>query len=93
MKNSNLSKSKPPTAERCWGWNNLTKVVQSANEVWYLYSSALKKLTFSMKNEFGLIYCYFLSFQSYVFFDQLRNFGVFLMNVYEISGQIIIGGL
>ena len=92
MTNSNFSKSKPPTANPFWGWNNVTKVVQSTNKVWHLHSSVLKKSTFSIKNEFGLIYCYFLSFQRYVFFDQLRNFGVFQMNVYEISGQIIIGG-
>ena len=55
MTNSNFSKSKPPTAYRFWGWNNLAKVVQFTDKVWHLHSSVLKKLSFSIKNEFGSI--------------------------------------
>ena len=94
MKKSIFSKSKSPTANRYWGWNNLTKVAQSTNKVWRLHSSVLKKSTFSIKkNEFGLNYCYFLRFNVMIVFDQLRNFGGFLMGVHEIPAQIITGGL
>ena len=93
MKKTIFSKSRPPTANRYWGWNNLTKVVQFTGKVWHLHSSILKKSNFSIKNEFGLIYCYFWAFNVMSVFDQFRNFGVFLMSIHEISGQIIIGGL
>ena len=93
MKKSIFSKDKPPTANRYWGWNNLTKVVQSTDKAWHLDSLISKKIDFFDKNEFGLIYRYFWAFNDMSVFDQLCNFGVFLMSEHEIFGQIIIGGL
>ena len=65
IKKSIFSKSKSPTANRYWGWNNLTKVVQSTNKVWRLHSSVLKKSTFSIKKWIWLELLLFFAFQRY----------------------------
>ena len=68
MKKSIFSKSKPPTANRYWGWNNLTKVVQSKDKALHPHSSILKKSTFFDKEWIWLDLLLFLSFQRYVCF-------------------------
>ena len=72
IKKSIFSKSKSPTANRYWGWNNLTKVVQSMNKVWRLHSSVLKKSTFSIKKWIWLELLLFFAFSTLWLF--LTNF-------------------
>ena len=72
IKKSIFSKSKSPTANHYWGWNNLTKVVQSTNKVWRLHSSVLKKSTFSIKKWIWLELLLFFAFSTLWLF--LTNF-------------------
>ena len=72
MKKLIFSKSKSPTTNRYWGWNNLTKVVQSTNKVWHLHSSVLKKSTFSIKKSIWLDLLLFFELSTLCLF--LTNF-------------------
>ena len=72
MKKLIFSKSKSPTTNRYWGWNNLTKVVQSTNKVLHLHSSVLKKSTFSIKKSIWLDLLLFFELSTLCLF--LTNF-------------------
>ncbi len=73
MKKSIFSASKLPNSNRCWGWNNLTKVVQSTNKVWHLHSPVLKKSTFFDKKLIWLELLLFFPLQNYDCFCQLSR--------------------